>query len=120
MALRTLYLIFLSFFVDNVIFTVPSFLQFQECRKRRKFIMICILSPNITLDDIQYPDMREVLQNVTYLQWPPKQTRSGSSEPMSRKEFKDFWQKLYTNIVMGNSKGYPYFSIVSPNRNLPV
>ena len=79
--------------------------------------MICILSPNITLDDIQYPDMREVLQNVTYQQWPLKQT---GTEPMSRKEFKDFWQKLYTNIVMGNSKGYPYFSIVSPNRNLPV
>ena len=79
--------------------------------------MICILSPNITLDDIQYPDMREVLQNVTYLQWPLKQTRT---EPTSRKEFKHFWQKLYTNIVTGARKSYPNISVVRPNRNIPV
>ena len=82
--------------------------------------MICILSPNITLDDIQYPDMREVLQNVTYLQWPPKQTRGDALELSKKKEFKHFWQKLYTNIVTGARKSYPNISIVRSNRNIPV
>ena len=80
-------------------------------------MMICILSPNISLDDIQYPDMREVLQNVTYLQWPPKQT---GTETMSRTEFKHFWQKLHANIVMGGNKRYPNISVMSPSCNVPV
>ena len=83
--------------------------------------MICILSPNITLEDIQYPDMKEeVLQNVTYLQWPPKQTRNDTSVLSNRKEFKHFWEKLYTNIVSGSNKRYPNISVMRPNSNVAV
>ena len=85
---------------------------FQECRKRRKFIMICILSPNITLEDIEYPDMREVLQNITYLQWPPKKS--------SPDNFKFFWRKLYNDILKHDAKRYQNISVVGPNRNFPV
>ena len=91
---------------------------FQECRKRRKFIMICILSPNITLEDIQYPDMKEVLQNVTYSQWPPK--KGCCQTPVSSEEFKSFWGKLYKDIVKRDTKRYPNISVVAPNRNVPV
>ena len=79
--------------------------------------MICLLSPDITLEDIQYPEMREVLQNVTYLQWPPKRRVTQTSNTT---EFKHFWQKLYTNIVMGSKKTYPNISVLKPNRNIPV
>ena len=82
--------------------------------------MICILSPNITLEDIKYPDMKEVLQNVTYLRWPPRRTGENSSEFSNKEEFKHFWQKLYTNIVMIGSKRYPNISVLKPNRNIPV
>ena len=82
--------------------------------------MICILSPNITLEDIKYPDMREVLQNITYLKWPPKQTGRDSSGTSNMMEFKHFWQKLYTNIVTGGNKPYPNISVLKPNRNIPV
>ena len=80
--------------------------------------MICILSPNITLDDVKYPDMREVLQNVTYLQWPPK--KGACQTPVSSKKFKFFWKNLYNNIVEHNTKRYPKISVVAPNRNVPV
>ena len=74
--------------------------------------MICILSPNITLENIQYPDMREVLQNITYLRWPPKN--------VSPEKFKFFWRKLHNNIVKHDTERYPKISVVSANRNVPV
>ena len=74
--------------------------------------MICILSPNITLEDIEYPDMREVLQNITYLQWPAKKS--------SPDNFKFFWRKLYNDILKHDAKRYPSISVVGPNRNFPV
>ena len=94
------------------------FYIFQECRKRRKFIIICILSPNITVDDINYPDMKEVLQNVTYLKWPPKK---GTCQTLgSPEEFQFFWRKLYNDIVKHDTKRYPNISVVAPNGNIPV
>ena len=46
---------------------------------------ICILSPNITMEDIQYPEMRKVLNNVTYLRWPPKPSLNVPISAVSKK-----------------------------------
>ena len=77
--------------------------------------MVCILSPEITLDDIQYPEMREVLSNVTYLQWPKKQ-ESGTA---GRKEKIHFWNRLYSAIKEASGT-YPQISVVRPNENVPI
>ena len=73
--------------------------------------MICILSPKITVEDIQYPEMREVLNNITYLRWPPKPSLNVPISAVS-KTFRDFWDKLYTDIVKRDNKRYPDVRIV--------
>ena len=79
--------------------------------------MICILSPNITMEDIQYPEMREVLNNITYHQWPPKPLPNVT---VSKIRFRHFWDKLYMDIVKRDNKRYPNIEIISPNRNVPI
>ena len=72
-----------------------------------------VLSHNL-LTAIKYGDFNRMI-NLTYLDI--SNNRTG---PTSRKEFKHFWQKLYTNIVTGARKSYPNISVVRPYRNIPV
>ena len=81
--------------------------------------MVCILSPEITLDDIQYPEIREVLNNITYLQWPRKQQTKGMPKSIAKKEYVHFWNRLFFSVLKGNTK-YPKFSLIMSNQNVPV
>ncbi len=81
--------------------------------------MVCILSPEITLDDIQYPEMREVLNNITNLQWPRKQETREMPKSVAIKEYVHFWNRLFFSVLKGNQK-YPKLSLIRSSQNVPV
>ena len=70
------------------------------------------------MEDIHYPEMREVLNNITYLRWPPKP--SLALKMALRNKFKQFWKTLYINIVKKDNKIYPNVTFITANRNVPI